>query len=56
MNNFTNNYIILTNWEHDALARQVNEKLRQGYTLVGGVSVTSPGPGQYVYAQALMKI
>jgi hypothetical protein len=50
-----NDYIILTNWDHDALARQVREKLRQGYIPVGGVSIASPNPGQYVYAQALVK-
>ena len=54
-NSYMNDYIILTHWDHNQLTSEVRSKLRNGYVPVGGVSVASPNPGQYIYAQAMMK-
>lgn len=48
-------YIIVTNWTQAEFIRQCNEKLAEGYTPLGGVSLTAPSTDSVKYAQAFTK-
>lgn len=48
------NYIILEDNRKDILEKEVNEKLSEGYDLVGGCSQVMSGDSFY-YTQAMIK-
>lgn len=48
-------YRIAENWSRNALEKTVEELLADGWTLVGGVAMTTSQGNERVYAQALIR-
>jgi hypothetical protein len=48
-------YVLVTDWTRDTFIALCNEKLAQGYTPIGGVSLTAPTTQSVKYAQAFGK-
>ena len=48
-------YIVVRALNTEELMDMVNEAIKAGYMVVGGLSVVSPNSGQYVYCQAMVK-
>jgi hypothetical protein len=48
-------YRIVENWSRNALEKTVEELLADGWTLVGGVAMTTSLGNERTYAQAMIK-
>lgn len=48
-------YVLVTNWTQADFIAECNQKLAEGYTPIGGVSLSAPSTQSVKYAQAFGK-